>query len=260
MLKELLQAFTGQATTAAYTNPTSNGFSTPPGAAFRNFFSTLASSFTNTPQAIFQNQSPQGFGGIPSQSIQAYRNAQGQFTAGQYPGYAQSPNFRAQALAPGAVVIDSLSGVQGALPTQLPYNQGYYPNQIAQFNPLQGFAGQNGSISPQPGFPSQNQFGQPFQQYAPPYGFPQQGGFGGGKLSLLIMPLIGIFGLIRSLFSLRGLVSSIKPVQVDKDNIGYKNTLTSYQTFEKQEGSFDNDYYPEEYESSNFGAERLQGL
>lgn len=258
MLKELLQAFTGAATTSAYTNPTSNGLSVPQGTTFKNFFSTLASSFSNSPNGIFQNQLPQGFGGgVPSGSIQAYRNAQGQFgAAGQYPGYTQSGNFRAQALAPGAVVIDSTP----QLPMQLPYNQGYYPNQVAALNPLQGFAGQNGSINPQPGFPPQNQFGVPLQQYAPPYGFPQQGGGGFGKLSLFILPIIGIFSLIRSLFGLRKFVSSMKPVQIDTNNIDYKNTLTSYQDFEREEGSFDNNYYPEEYENNDFGAERLQGL
>lgn len=254
MLKELLKAFTGSATTTAFTSPAGYGISNvSPQATFRNFFSTLTSSFNNTPQAIFGNQIP-GYGGTGIGAIQAYRNVQGQFAAPQYyQGDTPNRTLKAQAFAPGAVIVNSPSA-----PIQPPaaqgINQGFFgPNQLAGLSPLQGSALQNGST-----FGGPQGFVAPFGGQVPypvgPAGLAQNGI---GKLQFLLMPIISIFSFVKSLFGVRGVVNSLKPVQVDRNDLNFYDYQNSYSAFERQEGSFD-EYYPEQYETEGFESQKLQ--
>jgi hypothetical protein len=267
MLKEFITSITGAATNAAYTNPGANGIrGISPGASFKNFFNTIFSSFSNSPGAVFGNSpqafgnSPQAFGNFPQGSggtsygaVNAYRNAQTQF--GGFPGQiidnpqANGRKLKAQILAPGSVVINS---VGTNAPVQSPIAQGFG---FAGLTPLQGGTGQtipfiNGG--PQAGF-GQTPFGQPVP-FAP-NGFPQQGGF--SKWSLLLMPIIGLFSMVKSLFGLRNIVNSIKPVSVDKEDINFYGYQNGFNEIERQEGSFD-ELYPEEIETDSFDVGKLQ--
>lgn len=260
MLKELLSVLTGSTITASYTNPASNGISGVPGkATFGNFFNTLTSSLSNYapgPGGGLQG-SPQGFPGTQNQAIAAYKNAQNQFAQG-FPGqYAPdidvSRKVKTKALSPGAVVMESL---QGQFPQQ--GNRDFFSPIPALSgggllagggSPIQGFAGQNGAFGP-----GQGSFNNAFPQA----GFPQVQGNGlGGKLQLLIMPLIGLFPFVKSIFGLRGVVSSMRPVQVDKQDLALFNYQDAYNEMQKQEGSFD-EFSIEDFEDENFEVGRLQ--
>lgn len=264
MLKEFITSITGAATNAAYTNPSGYGINgISPGASFKNFFGTLISSFNNSPGAVFGTP-PQASGGISyGGAVNAYRNAQTGFNSG-FPGQiidnsqANGRKLKAQILAPGSVVINSLGA---NAPGQSPIAQGLgfaaaFPNQLAGLTPLQGSTGQ--TIPFVNGGPQAGGFGQtPFGQPVPfaPNGFPQQGGF--SKWSLLLMPLIGLFSMVKSLFGLRNIVGSLKPVQVDKENINFYEYQNSFNEIERQEGSFD-ELYPEEIETDSFDVGKLQ--
>lgn len=274
MLKEFITSITGAATTSAYTNPSGYGISgVSPGASFKNFFGSILSSFGNTPTAIFGGTpqgfggTPQGFGGIPqgfngtpNSAVNAYRNVQSGFIGG-YPGSQiindgsfKGRKLKAQALAPGSVVINSLANApaQGQISQPLGFAAAF-PNQLAGLTPLQGNATGQGIPfgAPQAGF-SQVPFGQP----APfaPNGF-AQGGFSG--LSLLIMPIIGLFSMVKSLLGFRREVNSLTPVQVDTQDLNYFDSQNSYGEFERQEGSFD-EYFPEDFETNSFDIRKLE--
>lgn len=260
MLKELLSAITNSASTTAYVLPSSNGISgVPASATFKNFFNSLLSSFSGgSPVGGFGRQAQGYNSGIPMQSIQAYRNLQS--------GFPPQHHGRAQALAPGAVVINSLTS--GGLQPPMPIvNQGFYPPIQALaggsgigMNPLQGFAGggpipggvQGGQVPG--GF--NTPFGQPGSIPMMPYGYGQQGGF--GKLQLLLLPIIGIFTLIKSLFNVRGFMNSMRPIQIDKNNLSLLHTQNSYDEYEREDGSFDEYNPPERVDENSFDITKMQ--
>ena len=243
MLKELLQALTGSVQTAAFAYPSANGVNNiniPPQATFgkilSNTFHSLSSNpFANSP--IQPMPQVQNYGAAPM-----YNNGF-QYLPNEFQRLKGS-NHKREALTPGAVV-NAL-----ALPPQ--------PNavsQVSQFanitnplantiNPLQGFAGQGGIT--QGGFPS----------YSPTYsnGFAGQAGSGQGKLGLLglvIGPVMGLFGLIKSFLGLRSEMASIQPIQNPADEIkGYQDRLASYTRTNNTDGSFDEDYWGESRGSS----------
>ncbi len=249
MLKELLGAFTGSAANAAYTHPSGSGINVPAQATFKKFFNNLISSFS--PQGNFSgnntgisNQFPglpgqlggqaglsNGFPGLPGQGGQVgfpgFPGQGGQVgfpgLPGQVPFNQPQHQLRQQAFAPGSVLINS---AEQTIP-QGP--QGYAP--------LQGFAGQAGvpntGISPVNGATPFGQIGQ----------FPQAGAIGGqqslgGKLPMLVMPIIGLFSMLKSLFGIRKMIAAQKPEVVDKENIGYNN-YQSYIDEEYKDGRFD---------------------
>ena len=256
MLQQLLNIFTGAASTTALTYPGANGINAvniTPQLAFKKFFNNLVSSFSSTPQAIFGNsQSPGGINGI--QGFQGQN--QGQFPQnGFQPGLFQQNvvsrknKFKNQALAPGSVVINPISGAQ--IPTQFNngfvqpgqfIQQGQFPqqNQPAAFNPLQGFANQNGAQGI-----SQGPLGQAAQFFPGQFAGAQGGGF--GKLQLLLFPVIGVFTLFKSLFGLRTVMSSLQEVKVDKSDLDYKKYISAFEDYESEEGAFE-EFAPEEVE------------
>ncbi len=238
MFNNLFNSIAGAATSASYGNPGANGISgVPLSATFGKFFNGIISSFTpfgstNGSQPNFLPQGGgfggAGFGGINPNTVQAFRNAQnGNHIA----------TLKAQALAPGAVLINPASFTpQGAAPSAAFGGLGGLGGV-----PLQGFAGQSGIGAPGiqgintaniggAQFPVQGQF--PFYQQ----NGSQQGGF--GKLQTLLYPVIGIFTLIKSLFGLRGLKSSMAPVKVNKENTSY-NDYNGYLSEATVPGEFD---------------------
>ncbi|GEM_PF-5394023 len=263
MFNQLLNALTGNATSATYTLPAGNGISgIPIGSTFRNFFQSVINSISPLPtpgalgasfgnggiggNGINQNGGA-GIGGIGSigmpglspGALQTYRNTQNQFMGYPQQFYGQNINKhpKAQAFAPGAVLTN---GFPGAIAPQF--------NQTIAANPLQGFAGQGGSIN---GFPQGGSF-------APiPYGIPGQlpsgTGFtqsGFGKLQLFLGPLIGIFTIFKSMFDLRRTVSTFQPVKVNKEDFNLYGVQRDYLKAEKQEGSFE-EYFPEDAEGDH---------
>lgn len=220
MFNNLFNTIAGAATSASYGSPAANGIGgVPLSATFGKFFNGIISSISpfgsnngSQPNLIQQGG---GFGGVNQNAIQAFRNAQnGDPTA----------NLKAQALAPGAVLINPASFTpQGVAPSAAFGGLGGLGGV-----PLQGFAGQNGIGAPGiqgintaniggAQFPIQGQF--PFYQQN--QNGSQQGGF--GKLQTLLYPVIGIFTLVKSLFGLRGLKDSMKPVTVNKEDTSYNN-------------------------------------
>lgn len=260
MLKEFITSLTGAATNAAYTNPSGYGISgVSPRASFKNFFGNLISSFNNSPGAVF-GAPPQAYGGVSyGGAVNAYRNAQTGFNAG-FPGQIidttqpRGRKLKAQVLAPGSVVINSI----GNAPVQPPIPQGLgfaaaFPNQLAGLTPLQGSTGQTVPFGGTQAGYTQIPFGQPVP-FAP-NGFPVQGGF--SRWSLLLMPVISLFSMVKSLFGLRNIVGSLRPVQVDKEDINFYDYQNSFNEIDRQEGSFD-ELYPEEIETDNFDVSKLQ--
>ncbi len=237
MLKELLGAFTGSAATAAYTHPTGIGINVPAQATFKKFFSNLVSSFstqgTLTGNSAISNQFPglpgqlggraglsNGFPGLPGQGGQVGFPG----LPGQVPFNQPQHELRQQAFAPGSVLINSAEQNIAQGPSQ-----GYAP--------LQGFAGQAGipntGLSPTNGATPFGQIGQ----------FPQAGALGGqqgfgGKLPMLVMPIIGLFSMLKSLFGIRKMIAAQRPEVVDKENTGYNN-YQSYIDEEYKDGRFD---------------------
>ncbi len=225
MFNNLFNTIAGAATSASYGAPAANGLSgVPLSATFGKFFNSIMSSFSpfGSNNGSQPNLIPQGggfggagFGGANQNAIQAFRNAQnGNPTA----------TLQAQALAPGAVLINPASFTpQGVAPSAAFGGLGGLGGV-----PLQGFAGQNGiGASGVQGintaniggaqFPIEGKF--PFYQQN--QNGSQQGGF--GKLQTLLYPVIGIFTLVKSLFGLRGLKDSMKPVTVNKEDTSYNN-------------------------------------
>lgn len=260
MLKELFNAFTGSATNTAFSNPASNGINGVPlkatfGKVVSNLFNSinplnnplnLATGNGNLgnqigPQGIpgfgnqagiqgfggFGNQAGiQGFGGIGQpispQALQAFRNAQNDFND------QPQKTIKNQALAPGAVLLDS-----GSSPVQPPqFSQGFSPVQsLGVGNGFQGFAGQNT-------FNNNGNFGNQQSNQAGPLSFLTGNGGPGGKLGLLLFPVIGLFSAIKALFGLRKEIQVMKPIKIDR-------SITTYNKF--------NDYVAEEYQEGSFG-------
>lgn len=245
MLKELLHALTGSITNVGYINPTANGVASvniPPGATFAKIFKGMLGTLSGSSVGAFGNTSAQQIQNYGA-SIQAYTNNNGyqqQFFNG---GNSQIPTR--EAFTPGAV-INNL--VEPPLPQQFNNTGASAISQLATVsNPIQGYAGQAGST--QGNFPAGG-FGQ-----GTPGGFaagfiPGQGMF--GKFSVLIMPIVGLFGVLKSLFGFRGM-SSLQPVQINKEAIDYKESIEAYAREEAEnEGSFDGSYVEQE-QNVDFG-------
>ena len=247
MLKEFLNALNGTITTQSYTYPAANGISNVPrSATFKNFFSNLMSSFTSplgsTPNQYGYQGGQQFSGGTPLQSIEAYRGIQNQFltTNAKF----KEDKRKLRALGPGSVFVNSPS-----IPP-LPVNQGIQnPGLLSAFgvSPSYPTAGTfNGGVNAYGTPPRPGTYGQPFYPQTGLY--PQAPTQGGGILSLLLFPIIGLVGLVTSLFKIKNLVNSFKPVEVNRDNTGYVQSNNYFQGEPSQEGWF-NEFNPEEIEN-----------
>lgn len=242
MFKQLTNALSGSLTQASFSLPQANGINVSPGAVAKNFFGNVfaslsasqgfaVNSFQPGPSGSFiaAGLSP-GFGqgfGTPQGTINSFRNIQNVNKRGN------------RALAPGSFVNSFSEPTQNPR-GQVANTQFFGQNQFA-LSPLQGFAGQNGGV----GVPGTPQFNVPTG--FPGAGFvPQQTNSRGGILPLLIMPFIGLVTMVTSLFKVRELINSFKPVEV--------NTTTSYEQYKSyldeiysNRGSFDieDEYDPE---------------
>ena len=129
--------------------------------------------------------------------------------------YQNSLNNSPKALQPGSAIISSSTSNSQVQPP-IPYNQLAYPgSQFAGQNPsaLSGFAGQNGAqFGGYPGAGSTAGFG----AGQSPGGF---GGGGLGKFQMLVLPLMGAFTLIKSLFQFRSITSGLRPVKANYDPV-----------------------------------------
>ena len=213
MLDGLLNSFTGSLQTTSYSYPASNGINTvSPKATFKNFFGNLISSLSGYSSPNAQQPGPYQ-GGFPQAGIPQA----GMLSEFNHP--------KRKALSPGSF-LNSATLNQQAAPR----------NQVAGFPPLQGFAGQAGFANP--AFPAPGGAPQgPLQsQFAPLGGFPQTNA-PGGILPMLIMPIIGLFTLIGSIFKLKGLVHGIKPAEINK-NIAYDQYNTYLDELYASQGSF----------------------
>ena len=230
MLKEILKALTGSVQTAAFSYPV--GANIPPSQTFgrilNNTFNSLSANSFSGPVGI-----PYGAQGQNPAAAQAYQNSLLQYSS----GFNTKTNGKREVLSPGSVLTQLT-----APPAQV--NQ--FANQAAPgIIPLQGFAGQGGVI--QGSYPTtgiNNQF------LPATFGTPLGAGFGQiqGKLGILgfvIGPVLGIFGLFKSLFTLRSTMASLQPEKVNKEDISYKNTLENYAREESAEGGFDDSYWGE---------------
>lgn len=244
MLKEFLNALNGTVTTQSYTYPAANGISgVPRGATFKNFFNNLMSSFNSplgsTPNQYGYQQGQQYNSGTPFQSIEAYRGIQNQFpvTNVQY----REDKRKLRALAPGSVFVN----LPGAPP---PINQGIQnPGLLSAFGGSPSYPNTgplNGSINSYGINPGYGNSPQPFY---PQGGFYPQQQSRGGILSLLLFPVIGLVSLVTSLFNIKNLINSFKPVEVNTNGnfAGYNNYLAGEPS---QEGWF-NEFDPQEVET-----------
>lgn len=274
MLPEILKAISGVISTSSFSNPAGHGINgVPAQATFKNMFNSLMSSLNGMPQSAVTAM-PSGFGGMPNQAIGTYKNAMGQPIGqipmqlpgmqGQFPNGipAQSPlqffanNFshvannkkQGRALPPGpmnsgSVVVNSGNNqFMAQMPTQLGAPSSALQALIGVGGggsaPLQGFAGQAGQAgSPQGSFG--NGSASPFPgQFLPGQG-PAQATKLGGILSVFVMPLIGLFGAVKTLFQLRRTVGSMQPLRVHKDNLQYEQYNGYLDEVAQEEGSFD---------------------
>ena len=248
MLKEFLQNLSGPMSNIAYTYPSNNVIGGPtvtPKGIFSKILNVISNgaSTSNFLGTYTNMQAPQN----PA-AAQAYLNSLNSYGVG-------SAVKTKEAFSPGS----SINTLQvPPLPQTIPYS---YPqlNQLnAAVNPLQGFAGQNGaSAGAIPGGVtggsfSPGGFGQPGQMIPGLNGFSPMGlGSGAfGKWSMFIMPLVGLLGLLRSLFSLKGTSGSMQPVQINKDALDYKVSLENTEKNLRTEGPLDDDYWGEDGESN----------
>ncbi|MBI3590613.1 MAG: hypothetical protein HY094_04455 [Candidatus Melainabacteria bacterium] len=260
MLKELLGIIKSSVTTTAYTNPAGYGINVPAGATFGNIFNNVLKSVSpyggaggmpslgggGFPQGVAQ----QGYGGFPQGLVQQGYGGFPQGIAQQgYGGYPQAGGYgsvtpmavqaflnarnnhsistttRNQALAPGAVLINSTLQV----PAQPP-------------NPaFQGFAGQAGFLGGgglgSPSF-AQNGFAQTGSQQS-----------GGGMLQFLLVPIISLFGVVKAFFGLRKSLAGVRPVNINETETSY-NGFQDYLNKAYQEGNFDEP--SDSYEGAGF--------
>ncbi len=231
MLKEIMNAFVGSATSTAYSMPSGSGVNVPLQATFKKFFTTFMGTLNNPASnnnysgnllaGGGRGQFPgmQGFpgAGLPGQ-FQGMQGFPEQFPLNQFPTSMlqnqTTKNLKSQAFAPGSVLIDS--------------------TQSGTINPLQGFATGQANV---PGlFPGGASPLGAAGQFSSLPAFQQ--GLGGSKLPLLIMPFIGLVGLIKSLLSFRGLAGSLRPERVNKENLSY-NGYQNYLSQAYDEGSFE---------------------
>ncbi len=266
MFNQLLNALTGNATTAAYTFPGVNGVNNIPLSStlksfFKNVINSIApgmpvpgaslgagfgqaqgSGFPGMGGAGMQGSGFPGMGGAGMQgfngitapglslgALQAYRGAQNQFLGNGN----IAKHSKAQAFTPGAVVTN------GAFAQAMP--------PAFAGNPLQGLTGQSGAVNIN-GF-GQNGGGLNSAQFGglPGVGLGQtQGGF--GKLQFLIAPLIGVFTIFKSLFDMRRTTQALQPIKVNKEDFNLYGIQRDYMEADRQEGSF-NEYFPEDTES-----------
>lgn len=265
MLKELANAFTGSLVTTGFSNPSGYGInSVPPKAVFKKMFNNLISAFSNTPGNTF-GAFPGAYSGTSNQAVSAYANARGGGFQGQaqlpFPGQFQPPfpyqfssgittstgnRKKGRALppgpiAPGAVVINSVSQIQGQ-----PQSNSISPIQALVGTgfgaPIQGSAIQNGQGGFGGGFSTTvGQFGP-----IPPNINQPKGGLG-GLLSFIVVPIFSLFSAVKLLYQMTKRVNIMKPVVVDASNSQY-NQFTGYldEASIEEEGSFDEyeDYEP----------------
>lgn len=242
MLQQLLGFFGRPATTAAFANPTGGGAGgfVSPGSAFANVLGSLG------PQAYGASGGIPGFGG--GGGFPGFGGAQGGFPAG-YGGVAQTygnaQNQRGaslikQALRPGAVLVGSRIKERDNVQAQRAAG-------ISAFaaNPLQGFAGQAGGFiggAPQAaggGFTTQ-----PGGFAFAPNGLGQGGFF---SLQTILLPIMSLFGVVKSLFNFRNTVGSMQPLIVDRYDTGYYG-YQQYLDRVNVEGDFEE---PPPYERGN---------
>ena len=221
-MNELLNSLTGSLQTTSYSYPASNGINTvSPKATFKNFFSNLVSSFSGG--SISPNGMPNPYqGGFPQAGIG---------TAPAFNSEILNPHRKTKALSPGSFLNSATLN-----------QQANSRNQAIGFPPLQGFAGQSGFANPgftNPGFPTQGGFPQGTlpSQVSPLGGFPQTNARG-GILPMLIMPIVGLFTLIGSIFKIKKMAQGFKPVEVNK-NIAYDQYNNYLDEVYKNQGSFD---------------------
>lgn len=207
MLEGLINSLTGSLQTTSYSYPASNGINTvSPKATFKNFFSNLLSSLSSYSSPSGQQYNPSGFN---PQITNNKRNI--------------------KALSPGSFINSATLNQQAS-------NQ-ITRNQAAVLPPLQGFAGQAGFINPAFPAPGGSPQGPLQSQFAPLGGFPQTNA-PGGILPMLIMPIVGLFTLIGSLFKIKGLINGFKPVEINK-NVAYDQYNKYLDELYASQGSFD---------------------
>ena len=259
MLKEFLQSISGPVSNIAFTYPSSNGFGGP----------------TVTPQGMFTKLmnvlSNGSYGGANSNSLSAYTNIQGQnLNPAAVQAYMNSLNGYAagtdskkrEAFSPGSVVnnlqlppmpqqvIDpygQLAGISNPLQSSVT-TTGAIPGVLPGAVGALGTVG--GLMQPGQMIPGLNGFS--------PMGFGSSSGF--GKWSMFLMPLISLVGLVKSLFSVRGGINSMKPAPIDRETLAYQSSLKDYAKEEHTEGNFDEDAYWGEGESGegSFDSSKLE--
>ena len=247
-LQKLTQAISGPLSTTAFALPSSYGINgVPAGLTFQNMLGSLSSSLSAKPEFLFPgNPNTQAF--APNQTFGGYRNIQSQsfggipFPQGLIPGSMPSRKSKAKAFPPGPLMPGSELIGSDFSPVQS-FQQGQIsPLQVLLGSQLQG----QGLIgSPQFGQAgsSQGSFAGASPSYAqfPQATYPQTQSSGiGGLLGTLIFPVLTLFGAVKSLFSLRGILGGLQPAKVNPNNFQYAqyNAYTD-NLQENEEGSFD---------------------
>lgn len=233
MSNSFLNIISGQASSTISTLPVGSSVKIGPQAVFGKVFNGIFSAFTgNLNNGGAGSQLLGGNAGINPQALQAYNNAQ---ASGSIP----QQLLQAQALAPGSSII----GGQAQPPSPL---QNVLASNLAGSNPLQGGAGTTNF----------NPNGQ--QLPSGPIGFQGFGlPSGGGKLQMLIYPVLGLVSMFKSLFGIRKIMGGMQPIKVHKENLAYNQTDKNISQFEHEEGSFDEYIYPQEESQSGSSIQQL---
>ena len=226
MLNEIGNALTGTLTTSTYTYPgATNTINIPPRITFKNFFNNFISSLTSNP----------AFGGMPTQ--EAPPAGIPGYGAGLPPGIGTLANpgvfnrninarvsikNKSRALSPGSYINSFQNSAIKPSATR--------PLQVA---PLQGFAGQTGIVNPAFG----NSVGPVQSQFGAGLLLPQSNARG-GILPMLIMPIVGLFSVLTSVFNIRKLINGFKPVETEKSTI-YNNYTNYLDEVYASRGSFE---------------------
>ena len=265
MLKEFLQNISGPVSNIAFTYPSNTGVGGPtvgPQGVFNKLLNVLSKGAFNGGGSNFlggyTTMLPQGQNLNPA--AQAYANS---LAGGQgFFGAVNQKSSAREAFSPGAV-INTLQ----APPLAQTYSNSYSPfGQLATaINPLQGFANSQTAGVTAGAIPGAvtGSFGTgiPGQMpgaYGLPGGFSMPGAGGFGQWSMFLMPLIGLLGFVKSLFSLRG-SSAMQPVQIDKEALDYKISLEKFGKEEHTDGSFDDSYWGnDEGSGSSIDPEKLE--
>lgn len=262
MLKEFLNSLSGPVSNIAFTYPSGNGIGGPsvgPQGIFNKLLNTLSNGANGGGQLGYLNGYSTMQGQNASAAAQAYANS---LNGGQDFNALTQHNNLQQAFSPGSVV-----NTLQAPPSPQAFPVGY--PQVAQLatignNPLQGFAGAAGGGIPgaipggaigTAGLAGGGIGAAGLTGLINPLG--NSGGF--GKISMFLMPLVGLVGVVKSLISFRGLRNSFQPVKIDKEAIDYKVSLENYQKQMHTEGSFDDDYWgEEEYQGNSFDESKME--